>query len=50
MLVVVAAVAVTALSCPACCYSDAVDVEFPLYSESFYSFSFFLFLVIQQVL
>lgn len=41
MLVVVAAVAVTALSCPACCYSDAVDVEFPLYSFTLSAFSSF---------
>jgi len=34
MLVVVAAVVVAALSRPACCDSDAVDVEFPLYTES----------------
>lgn len=34
MLVVVAAVAVADLSRPACCESDAVDVEFPLYTES----------------
>lgn len=34
MLVVVAAVAVTPLSRPAWCYSDAVYVDFPLYTES----------------
>lgn len=34
MLVVVAAVVVAALGRPACCDSDAVDVEFPLYTES----------------
>lgn len=34
MLVVVAAVAVADLSRPAWCESDAVDVEFPLYTES----------------
>lgn len=34
MLVVVAAVAVADLSRPACCDSDAVDVEFLLYTEN----------------
>lgn len=42
MLVVVAAVAVADLSRPACCDSDAVDVEFLLYTENYYSFRFFL--------